>query len=105
MYISLYHSISTLYPPQHPVTPSAVTAVTAPQGRLGLFLRGLGLHDGVSRPRNHLSMKVYTDRTLVFIKCISVYSIDWFKGKNTGTSHISWENPWFPIDFPSKSTH
>ena len=27
-------------------------------------------------------------------------SIDWFKGKNTGKSHISWENLWFPVDFP-----
>ena len=27
-------------------------------------------------------------------------SIDWFKGKFTGRSHISWENPWFPVDFP-----
>ena len=29
-----------------------------------------------------------------------LYSIDWFKGKNTGKSHISWENRWFPADFP-----
>ena len=27
-------------------------------------------------------------------------SIDWFKGKITGKSHISWENRWFPVDFP-----
>ena len=27
-------------------------------------------------------------------------SIDWFKGKNTGKSHISWENLWFPVFFP-----
>ena len=27
-------------------------------------------------------------------------SIDWFKGKNTGKSHSSWENLWFPVDFP-----
>ena len=27
-------------------------------------------------------------------------SIDWFKGKITGKSHISWENPWFTVDFP-----
>ena len=30
-------------------------------------------------------------------------SIDWFKGKMTGESHISWENLWFPefpVDFP-----
>ena len=27
-------------------------------------------------------------------------SIDWCKGKITGNSHISWENPWFPEDFP-----
>ena len=32
-----------------------------------------------------------------------VYSIDWFKGKVTGNSHISWENPWFPVDFLMKS--
>ena len=28
-------------------------------------------------------------------------SIDWFKGTITGKSHISWENLWFPVDFPS----
>ena len=27
-------------------------------------------------------------------------SIDWFKEKITGTSYISWENLWFPVDFP-----
>ena len=27
-------------------------------------------------------------------------SIDWFKGKITGKSHISWENLWFPVDVP-----
>ena len=27
-------------------------------------------------------------------------SIDWFKGKITGKSNISWENLWFPVDFP-----
>ena len=27
-------------------------------------------------------------------------SIGWFKGKITGNSHISWENLWFPVDFP-----
>ena len=30
----------------------------------------------------------------------SIESIDWFKGKITGKSHISWENLWFPVDFP-----
>ena len=32
-------------------------------------------------------------------------SIDWFKGKMTGKSYISWENLWFPIDFFLMSTH
>ena len=27
-------------------------------------------------------------------------AIDWLKGKMTGTSHISWENLWFPVDVP-----
>ena len=27
-------------------------------------------------------------------------SIGWFRGKITGNSHISWENLWFPVDFP-----
>ena len=27
-------------------------------------------------------------------------SIDWFKAKSTGKSHISWENLWFPVDLP-----
>ena len=29
--------------------------------------------------------------------------MDWFKGQFTGNlrnPHISWENPWFPLDFP-----
>ena len=32
-------------------------------------------------------------------------SIDWFKGKITGKSRISWENPWFPVDFPFQLIH
>ena len=31
---------------------------------------------------------------------VNVYSIDWFKGKITGKSQFSWENLWFPVDFP-----
>ena len=48
--------------------------------------------------------------TLPSRKMVSIYSpfwiilvlvsIDWFKGKITGDSHISWENLWFPVDFP-----
>jgi hypothetical protein len=30
----------------------------------------------------------------------SLGSMDWFKGKFTGKPHISWENLWFPVDFP-----
>ena len=26
--------------------------------------------------------------------------MDWFKGKFTGKPYISWENLWFPVDFP-----
>jgi hypothetical protein len=26
--------------------------------------------------------------------------MDWFKGKFTGKTHIYWENPWLPVDFP-----
>ena len=26
--------------------------------------------------------------------------MDWFKGQFTGKTHISWENRWFPVDFP-----
>ena len=29
-----------------------------------------------------------------------VVSMDWLKGKITGKPHISWENRWFPVDFP-----
>ena len=34
--------------------------------------------------------------------CVAPFlnSIGWFKGKITGNSHISWENLWFPVDFP-----
>ena len=31
---------------------------------------------------------------------ILTMSICWFNGKITGKSHISWENLWFPVDFP-----
>ena len=27
-------------------------------------------------------------------------SMDWFKGKIAGKSNFSWENLWFPVDFP-----
>ena len=27
-------------------------------------------------------------------------SMDWFKGKSTGKPHVSWENRWFPVNFP-----
>ena len=27
-------------------------------------------------------------------------AMDWFKGKKIGKPHISWENLWFPVDFP-----
>ena len=38
--------------------------------------------------------------TLTLGRIITFHSIDWFKGKITGNSHISWENLWFPVDFP-----
>ena len=31
---------------------------------------------------------------------MNMESIDWFKGKITGKSHISWENLWFLVDVP-----
>jgi hypothetical protein len=31
---------------------------------------------------------------------IHLISMDWFKGKFTGKTHIYWENLWFPVDFP-----
>ena len=38
-----------------------------------------------------------------------ILSIDWFKGKITGKSHISWKNLWFRVDFslsqPNDSYH
>ena len=46
---------------------------------------------------------------VVFVARISarpgLQSIDWFKGRSTGKSHFSWENLWFPVDFPFLSTH
>ena len=33
-----------------------------------------------------------------------IISMDWFKGKFTGKPHISWGNPWFPVNFPSKQS-
>ena len=30
-------------------------------------------------------------------------SMDWCKGKFPGKPKISWENPWFPLDFPKKT--
>jgi hypothetical protein len=32
--------------------------------------------------------------------CSEEADVNWFKGKITGTPHISWENRWFPVDFP-----
>ena len=37
------------------------------------------------------------------MKCVAfrlLYSMDWFRGKFTGQPHISWENLWFPLNFP-----
>ena len=34
------------------------------------------------------------------LKCWSFSGNDWFKGKFTGKPHISWEDLWFPVDFP-----
>jgi hypothetical protein len=31
--------------------------------------------------------------------------MDWFKGNLAGTPHISWENQWFPVDFPLNQVH
>ena len=31
------------------------------------------------------------------LDCENYMSMDWFKGKNTGEPHISWENRWFPL--------
>ena len=43
-------------------------------------------HDGREEYSDHSSFK---------------HSLDWFKGTFTGTPpHISWENLWFPLDFP-----
>ena len=31
----------------------------------------------------------------------SKLNLNWLvEGKNTGKSHMSWENLWFPVDFP-----
>ena len=32
-----------------------------------------------------------------------VLSMDWFKGKVTGNTNISWKNLWFPVGFPTKT--
>ena len=37
---------------------------------------------------------------VALVSAATVVSIDWFKGKITGKSHIPWENLWFPLDFP-----
>ena len=47
---------------------------------------------------NFIIPTVPTDK-LIFFRGVGS-SIDWFKGKITGKSHISWENLWFPVDFP-----
>ena len=36
----------------------------------------------------------------LFDSFMNSHSTDWFKGKITGKPHISWENQWFPVDFP-----
>ena len=47
--------------------------------------------------KDHIISKIQKPR----MKQIQINeSIDWFKGKMTGKSHFSWENRWFPVDFP-----
>ena len=39
----------------------------------------------------------------IFDECGNIQyqmSTDWLKGKFTGRPHMSWENQWFPVDFP-----
>ena len=36
----------------------------------------------------------------IYVHIYIYISIDWFKRKKSGNSHILWENLWFPVDFP-----
>ena len=50
---------------------------------------------------NHFSCKLnYASVIYSSWGFINQLSMDWFKGKNTGKPHISWENLWLPVDFP-----
>ena len=37
------------------------------------------------------------EMAMAFAREMAIVSIDWFKGKITGKSHMSWENLWFPL--------
>ena len=47
---------------------------------------------------HQLAFHGFSHSNPIFCQCL--ISIDWFKGKITGNSYISWENLWFPVDFP-----
>ena len=42
----------------------------------------------------------YVMTILCGLEDVRLNSIDWPKGNITGKSHVSWENLWFPVDFP-----
>ena len=44
--------------------------------------------------------QVYPCLSSLMDVAVNNVSIDWFKGKITSKSQTSWENLWFPVDFP-----
>ena len=91
-------------------------ALAAPRSFAQLFAipriqrrRCSGWHAGCQHLQQQLEVPCWTKPILLWsgrhaknVGCRSgiCWSIDWFKGKITGKSYSSWENRWFPADFP-----
>ena len=87
----------------------SVGNVIIPIDFLFFFLRGIGIPptNYVIRSALEKRWQRYVAKRILgtWVSLWSVYwlisvSIDWFKGKITGKSHILWEILWFPVDFP-----
>ena len=53
----------------------------------------------IARKSAEVDLRALVHRLIPIIFRMNI-SIDWFKRNITGNSHISWEDLWFPGDFP-----
>ena len=75
------------------------------QDHMDGYVFALSLTWVLNHQQGHGAGKFFTSKMfpvpwVPHLKTPSGMSMDWFKGKITGTPHISWENLWFPVDFP-----